>query len=288
MLNKKTIQLVEAEVKQVEDKEVKKAYNKAVEAVTKAKESGMYPEVETARELLHFLPAGDAKKALMEELRSIPRREKIKSLAELKQKGLCIIDEDETTVENHIMTILKEKGLLVSDLAKLTGISRQNINAVVKNKMKPGVDFALKVSHVLGISVEELFTLTESAWVKPYKQERDSTLYVDVVNLMILDNTAKKEEIAVNGFEYFNQDTKQYMTRDEHAELLKELLNNHTPAKVEELKEEGSDLSTVKLTSQAKEELRNEFNEKYIKVYKKLGERIQPYVINSKKVVSKS
>lgn len=288
MLNKKTIQLVETEMKKVEDQDVKNAYNEALEAVVKAKKSGMYPEVEVAKEVIHTLPAGDAKKSLTEELRAIPRREKIDSLAELKQKGLCIIDEDEATVENHIMTILKEKGLLVSDLAKLTGISRQNINAVVKNKMKPGVDFALKVSHVLGIFVEELFTLTESAWVKPYKQERDSTLYVDVVKLMILDNTAKKEEIAVNGFEYINQDTKEYMSRDEHAELLKEYLNTHTPAKVEELKEEGSDLSTVKLTSQAKEELRNEFNEKYIRVYKKLGERIQPYVINSKKVVRTS
>jgi DNA-binding XRE family transcriptional regulator len=288
MLNEKTMHLVEIEMAETADKDVLATYEKSVEAVKKAKESGMYPEVEIAKEVASCLPTGEAKKSLMEELRNIPRREKISSLAELKEKGLCIIEEDETTVENHIMHILQEKGLLVSDLAKLTGISRQNINAVVKNKMKPGVDFALKVSHVLGISVEELFTLTESAWVKPYKQERDSTLYVDVVNLMILDNTAKKEEIAVNGFEYFNQDTKEYMSRDEHAELLKEFLKSNTPAKVEELKEESGDLSTTKLTSLAKEELRKEFNEKYVKVFKKLGERIQPYVINSKKVVSKS
>lgn len=288
MLNKKTIQLVELEIKNVEENDVKVAYNQAVDAVNKAMDSGMYPEVEHSKAFVSVLPTGDAKKALMEELRNIPRREKLESLAELKQMGLCIIDEDQTTVENHIMKTLQEKGLLVSDLAKLTGISRQNINAVVKNKMKPGIDFALKVSHVLGISVEELFTLTDNAWVKPYKQERDSTLYVDVVNLIILDNTAKKEEIAVDGSEYFNQDTEEYMSRDEHAEILKEFLKKNTPAKVEELTGESSDLSTTKLTSQAKDELRKEFNETYVKVYKKLGERIQPYVINSKKVVSKS
>jgi hypothetical protein len=141
---------------------------------------------------------------------------------------------------------------------------------------------------VLGISVEELFTLTDSAWVKPYKQERDATLYVNVVNLMILDNTAKKEEIAVNGYEYFNQDTKEYITREQHSELFKKFMKLNTPTKVEELTEESGDLSTTKLMSLAKDELRKEFNETYVKVYKKLGERIQPYVINSKRVVGKS
>lgn len=288
MLNKKTYQLIDKEKGQINEKELTEAILGAVKAVELAKESGMYHDVEEAKETVSSLPSGDIKKTLMEELREIPHKEKIKSLEELKKKGLYIIDEDEITVENHIMKILKEKGLLVSDLAKLTGISRQNINAVVKYKMKPGVDFAIKVSYVLGIPVEELFTLTDSAWVKPYKQERDSTLYVDVVNLLILDNTAKKAEIAKSGYEYFNQDTKEYFTRDEHAKLLKKFLKANTPAKVEELKEENGDLSTTKLTSQAKEELRSEFNDTYIKVYKKLGEKIQPYVINSKKVVNKS
>jgi SPX domain protein involved in polyphosphate accumulation len=139
MINKQTIALVKAEAKAVTDTEVKASYQNALEAVKTAKETGMNPEVDKAKEVVSHLPSGDAKKALMEEVRSIPEREKINSLSELKEKGLCIIDEDEPTVENHIMQILKEKGLLVSDLAKLTGISRQNINAVVKNKMKPGV-----------------------------------------------------------------------------------------------------------------------------------------------------
>ncbi|WCK57723.1 helix-turn-helix transcriptional regulator (plasmid) [Aneurinibacillus sp. Ricciae_BoGa-3] len=215
-------------------------------------------------------------------------KESINSLEELKQRGLYIIDEDEVTVENHIMEKLQEKGLLVSDLAKLTGLSRQNINAVVKNKMKPGVDFALKVSYVLGLTVEELFTLTDNAWVKPYKQERDATLYLDTVNLEIIDNTVKKEAISKTGHEYYNKETNKFLTREEHTDLLKAFLDKETPAKIEELKEENSDLTTTKLMSLAKEELRNEFNNTYTRIYKKLGERIQPYVINSKKVGSKS
>lgn len=288
MLNNKMKKMVEAEMKVLEDAELKASYTEAVKAVETALSVGMLPEVNEAKEVVSSLPSGDAKKGLMETLRNIPYREKINSLEALKEKGLSIIDEDETIVENHIMEILQEKGLLVSDLARLTGISRQNVNAVVKNKMKPGIDFAIKVSYVLGIPTEELFTLTESAWVKPYKPQRDSTLYVDVVNLMILDTSAKKEEIAINGYEYFNQETQKYLTRDEHAELLKKHLAEKTSEKVEELKEEGSESTNAQLTSQAKEELRKEFSKQYVRMYKKLGERIQPYVINSKKVVGKS
>lgn len=287
MLSKKVKSAVEKEMKSTEES-VQKEYQSALEAVENAISTGMKPDVDDAKDSVSSLPSGESKKALMEVLRNIPEREKIESLAELKEKGLTIIEDDMPTVENHIMQILKEKGLLVSDLAKLTGISRQNINAVVKNKLKPGVDFALKVSHVLGLSVEELFTLTDEAWVKPYKQERDSTLYVDVVNLMILDNTAKKEKIAENGYEYFNQETEKFLTRKEHEEVFKDFMETHTDKRVEKLQRESGDLSSAKVLSLAKEELRKEFNETYIKVYRKLGERIQPYVINSKKVVSKS
>ena len=81
---------------------------------------------------------------------------KFNSLEELKELGLYIIDEDEIVVENNIEEKCKERGMSISDLAKLTGLSRQNINAVTKNKMKPGIDFALKCSYVLNVPVEDI------------------------------------------------------------------------------------------------------------------------------------
>lgn len=212
-------------------------------------------------------------------------REKIKGLDELRERGLCIIDENETTVENHILKLLKERGLVLSDLAKLTGIPRQNISAVVKNKMKPGIDFALKVSYVLGVPVEEVFSLTEDAWVKPYKN-KDTTLYLDIVNMEIIDNSRKRELINENGYEYVNLETNEFLTREEYDEKLKQFLNEYTPIKVKELEEdyEYEGLSKTKLTSIAKEELRREFSQQYVKIFKKLGKKFIPYVINSKKV----
>lgn len=282
------VELVTNEMNKAEDSNAKTYYMNALDAVKNAVTVGMLPEVEDAKDIVSGLPSGNAKKALMKTLRDIPFREKINSLEELKTKGLSIIDEDETIVENRIMEKLQEKNLLVSDLAKLTGIARQNINVVVKHKMKPGIDFAIKVAYVLDVPVEELFTLTEDAWVKPYKPKRDSTLYVDVVNLMILDTTAKKEEIAKNGHEYFNPETQKYLTKEEYAELEAMYIEENLVEKVEELIEEGSDYTKKQLESHAKDDLRKEFDAKYVKMYKKLGEKIQPYVINSKKVVGKS
>lgn len=205
-------------------------------------------------------------------------RKKIHSLDELKAKGLCIMDGDET-VEISILDLLKEKGLLISDLSKVTGISRQNINAVVKNKMKPGVDFALKVAYVLGVKVEDLFKLTDQAWVKPYKEERDATLYLDTFAMEIVDSIEKKEDIKKTGYEYWDRSIYSLITKEEYTIRLRDYLDQHTPEKMNDLKTKNRGLSTTKLNSLAIEALKEEFHQQYQKRYKKLGERIEPYVI---------
>lgn len=210
-------------------------------------------------------------------------REQIQSLEELKNRGLYIIQEEDVVVNNHIMEIIKEKGLLVSDLAKLTGISRQNINAVVKNKMKPGIDFALKVAFVLDLSVEKIFTLTENAWVRPYKRERDSTLYIDMVNLVIVDNTTKREEINKTGHEYYDVKTQRYLTKKRRDELVRNYIDTGLDLKTEELKREFSEMTTNQINSLAIEELKKEFSQRYLRIYKKLGERIVPYTMTQSK-----
>lgn len=206
-------------------------------------------------------------------------REKINELSELREKGLCIIEDDMITVKNNILTVLEQKDLLISDLAKLTGISRQNINAVVRNKMKPGIDFVLKVSFVLGVPAEELFSLTDDAWIKPYKHERDATLYIDLVNLEIVDTKEKRKAIAESNHEYFQVETGELLTKDEYEARLKEYIDQNREYKQETLKEEDEELTVNQIKSLAVEELKSEFNSNYSKIYKKLGRRIVPYVV---------
>ena len=208
--------------------------------------------------------------------------EKIKSLDELNKKGLYIIEDDNVVVENNIEKICKERGLLISDLARITGISRQNINAVTKNKMKPGIDFALKCSYVLGLPVEEIFSLSESAWIKPYKQERDSTLYINMVTLEIIDNTIKKEEVK-KGYEYYNKSNSSYISKIQRDKMSKEYVDSNIDNKVEELRNSNKkNYSLQKINSLAIEMLKDEFNQEVIKVHQKLGEKIKPYVVEKR------
>ena len=210
-------------------------------------------------------------------------REKIKDLEELKDKELYII-EDSTVVENNILKIIKEKGITLSDLSKITGISRQNINSILKSSnKKPGIDFCLKVSYVLNMPVEQLFYLTDEAWVIPAKEKADrgdgSTLYLDAINLEIIDNDIRKNQIAQTGYEYFDIETSKYLTADDRKILLDKFIEDKTPAKLEDLKELNPTTSLKTIRSMALEESNIEFNQRYTKIYKKLGVQNVPYQI---------
>ncbi len=49
-------------------------------------------------------------------------------------------------------------------LAERVGVSRQTINAVEKGRFVPSTGLALKIAHVLGTTVDQLFTLEASDW----------------------------------------------------------------------------------------------------------------------------
>lgn len=205
--------------------------------------------------------------------------EKINDLSELKERGLYIIEDDDIVVETKLPQVLKEKGLITSDLAKLTGISRQNINAVIRKKMKPGIDFALKTSYVLGVPVEELFTLTEEAWVKPYKVGADISVFVDVINLIVLDNRIKKALLKKDACEYVDVTTGQKLTKQEYDSLLKQYIAQNKEQQEDLVKKANPKMSPKRVKSVAVENLKREFRLKYSRIYKRLGEKIQPYVL---------
>lgn len=209
--------------------------------------------------------------------------EKINDLSELKNRGLYIIDDDEITVKTRIPQVLKEKGLIASDLAKLTGISRQNINAVVKNNMKPGIDFALKTSFVLGKSVEELFELTANAWIKPFKIGSDISVFIDVIHHIILDNRIKKALLQQDPSEFIELKTGKRFTKQEHDALLRTYISDNKDKEEERIKKTNPKLSLNKIKSMAIKNLQQEFRLNYSRIYKRLGEKIQPYVLKAVK-----
>jgi putative transcriptional regulator len=65
---------------------------------------------------------------------------------------------------NYYLTVLKKRinyrkgrGLTQEDLASKTGVSRQTIISIEKNKFIPGLDVALKISSSLEVSIDKLF-----------------------------------------------------------------------------------------------------------------------------------
>ena len=203
----------------------------------------------------------------------------LEDLRELEQNGLSIMEDDTPILRNNIIAVLEAKGLNVSDLSTITGISRQNINAVVHNKMKPGVDFALKVSQVLGVSVNELFELTEEAWIRPYKKDRDIALFIDMIHMAIVDNKQKKAFIEENGFEFYNVKTNEQVTKADYEERLRQFIDSKRVALTEKMKEEEPDLTANQIKSAVVEQLRSEFHEEYSKIYKRLGKNVPPYTV---------
>lgn len=62
-------------------------------------------------------------------------------------------------MKNRIRIARVEAGLTQEELARLTGVSRQAIHSIENGKYVPSVALAIRISRVLGKSVEELFLM---------------------------------------------------------------------------------------------------------------------------------
>lgn len=54
-------------------------------------------------------------------------------------------------------------GYSQTDLGKLAGVSRQTISLIERGDYNPSVTLALKISHILESTVEELFSYSNDA-----------------------------------------------------------------------------------------------------------------------------
>lgn len=207
--------------------------------------------------------------------------EKINSLDELREKDLYIIYEDSEFVRNDLKEIAEKRGISNADLAKITGVSRQSITDLMKNRMEPRIGFALKLGYRLGIPIEDIFKLTENAWIEPYRGKQGNPLFIDMYNLEIIDNKEKKSRIKKNGFEYYNPETLELITKDAREELIKNHVYSNLESKLQEVEEEYFDenLNANEIESIVIEKLKNEIRSKYLRIYNKLGKKIDNYIL---------
>lgn len=178
---------------------------------------------------------------------------KLKNINELKDMGFSLQESTEAVIELKLEEMMEKKGMSSIDICHRSGVSRQTMNAVVKGKMKPGLDFALKVAKILKVSVEELFELTESAWEEIAKTKDDKTLFLDRVELEIIDGVEKRKR-EQNGFIYVDMLTNDSLSSEEYEQ------------KWQEYKKEQKSSKTNKIL---KADFKVFYDERYVKLVKK-------------------
>lgn len=205
---------------------------------------------------------------------SLYLREKV-DLNELLSQGYCIIDDHALFVEHRMDEVMNEQGITMSSLAKKTGISRQQIHAIVKKQMIPRIDFVLKISSVLKKPVEELFWLTEDAWVEYERENHDDPLFYDMVHGEKVNAAEKKRFIKETGYVYYHKKTKEMVREDQLLFKWKGYKERYLKKELEKVKEKHPSLSVVKQKSLAIQNLKTEFFSEYDKIFKRIGKRIK-------------
>lgn len=64
-------------------------------------------------------------------------------------------------MNNRIRELRKIKNMTQEELAKISGVTRQTINAIENSKYNPTLELAIKLARLLGVHVDELFILED-------------------------------------------------------------------------------------------------------------------------------
>lgn len=62
-------------------------------------------------------------------------------------------------MKNRLRVLRAEREWSQADLADRLGVSRQTINSIETGKYDPGLPLALRIGRLVGLPVEEIFTL---------------------------------------------------------------------------------------------------------------------------------
>ena len=61
------------------------------------------------------------------------------------------------TIRNRVRELREDRGLSQSELARLTGVTRQTINAIERGDYNPTIKLCLAICRTLGRTLDELF-----------------------------------------------------------------------------------------------------------------------------------
>lgn len=76
----------------------------------------------------------------------------LKSYRQEKRKMKLIL-------KNNLAELREKQGFSQTELGEKVGVSRQSISSIERDEYRPSVYLALKLADVLGVSVNEIFSL---------------------------------------------------------------------------------------------------------------------------------
>jgi putative transcriptional regulator len=74
-------------------------------------------------------------------------------------------------MRTRVRVLRAEKEWSQADLATKVGVTRQTINAIETGKYDPSLPLAIKIAHLFGMHVEEIFLLPEKELPRPVKHD---------------------------------------------------------------------------------------------------------------------
>ncbi|AUI36109.1 XRE family transcriptional regulator [[Bacillus] caldolyticus] len=181
--------------------------------------------------------------------------------------------------ENNLQLLIRQVGISVSDLQKITGISKQNLNEIIYGESNPSIDKALKIAYVLNYPVEKLFPLKPEDWYHYATDEEGKTLYFNTIDGKIYNTTGKKLAIKNGKYEYYDNVEKRYVTKKEYKQIVSNLQKSELQTRYDGLKqdEKYKGISANRLRRIAKIQLQSDIDKRFKKVYIPIGKRFTPY-----------
>lgn len=161
-----------------------------------------------------------------------------KSWDDLEKKGYCVIEyKKKNAITSKIEERLKEKGETYNDYALLLGVSKQYFSEMVKDPSLFTLEYALKMSELLGCTVNELFDLRDDSWIIPYpiSQTRHDTYYVDTRTLEVMNSIQKN---TAKLYYWMDGSPETTLTSEEYKKMIKEMQRKYTPLQYREKKAE--------------------------------------------------
>jgi|GEM_PF-7039997 len=181
--------------------------------------------------------------------------------------GYLLMDIGHKTVLNHVKKVAKERQISLSDLSRLVGESRMQINNIAHEKVVPSIEIVLKLTYVLNIPLTELFSLSKESWYIHETDKKGRRFYFNIVDNTIYNSRSKTEAVSLGKFDYFDIQEGKYVDKNVYKRMLSRYKHEHSLRRYQEA---GNTMPSNELRNSIAETLEKEFNQRYVQVYKKI------------------